>query len=272
MAIAFEKWHGLGNDFVLMARDALADEDACALALRVCDRRRGVGADGLLLVDRRSRAMVVFNADGSRPEMCGNGLRCAAASIAAFETAGEGGWSATFATDAGARHTEVRPTELAQTWEVAVEMGQGRGGLPTGTPATLAAEGFGAGHVVDVGNPHWLFIGGPAERERLLEAGGELERHPAFPSRTNVEVLEPVEDGSWRLTVWERGCGPTQACGTAACAAGWLLAHLGHVGWGEPVVIRLPGGPLEIVPRDSGITMTGPAVRVFTGTWVGSDG
>lgn len=258
---AFEKWEGLGNDFVLVEDDAAAWPDETVRA--VCDRRRGVGADGVLFVHRGSPGvlprMVVRNADGSRPEMCGNGLRCVAGYLASRVKKAAG--VMTIATDAGPRRCDV--TGSGGRFDVSVEMG------PARIDGQLAVPIDGRVHVftfADVGNPHAITFE-PYEEAEIDRVGPRAATHPE--GGTNVEFCRVVKDDDPRVdvVVWERGVGRTLACGTGACAVASAACAAGHFAYGAPVRVRLPGGDLIITiePGTWDATMRGPARRVFTG-------
>jgi len=256
--LRFEKYEGLGNDFVIVdaqTEDAVTPEQAAQL----CDRRFGVGADGVILVlparaagcDARMR---VLNADGSIPEMCGNGIRCVALHVAAARRAGAG--VVRVDTDAGERACDVDPDGT-----VTVDMGVVR---VLGDRA-LDVEGRGVVlALADAGNPHAVLFGS-FDRSDVEHLGPRIATHPAFPRGTNVEFACVVGDGI-DLVVWERGVGITMACGTGACATAAVARDKGLVDRGEPITVRLPGGPLEITLADDGrATMRGPARRVYSG-------
>ncbi len=254
MRVRFEKWEGLGNDFVLL-RDTGAVLDDGAVR-RLCDRRFGVGADGVLLVEAGAHGpprMIVRNADGSRPEMCGNGLRCVAGHL--LQEAG----TLVVATDAGERACEVRRTGDDGV-EVSVDMGVARAG------ADLVASFGGREHrfaTIDMGNPHAITFE-PFD-EGLVDALGPLVA--ALPSGgTNVEFCRGAAGGI-SVVVWERGVGRTLACGTGACAVAAAACDAGRASFGVPVAVSLPGGALEITvaPGTRAVRMRGPARRVFSG-------
>lgn len=282
--IPFEKWHGLGNDFVVVRAEDLPSAPVDYAAW--CDRHRGIGADGVLVVSERATGegldMVVHNADGSVPEICGNGIRCAVLSWARRRGLERG--NVEVGTGAGPRMCRF------ERGEVEVEMGRAR--LAPVEPAVLLpdADWVGEpGHVrsaaVDMGNPHLVLFGawpGP------IDAGvaARLEHHEAFPARANVSFVRPDavsepgggegEGGAAGLDVrvWERGVGFTDACGTAACASAAAAVAAGMVATGAPVPVRLPGGTLTITIRDpagdgtdgGAVCMRGPAIHVFDGT------
>ena len=204
MTMAFVKYEGLGNDFVVVAAppDALSPDDA----RRICDRHFGVGADGVLIVapptDGGVARMIVLNADGSRPEMCGNGLRCVAAFV------GHGSPDAAFVveTDAGPKRctvegglVEIEMGFARELGSVVVEIG--------GETLSLAN--------ISMGNPHAITFD---PFPRFLELGLAVATHSVFPSGTNFEVSCQTGPREIDLVVWERGVGLTLACGTGACA------------------------------------------------------
>lgn len=276
-AVSFTKVEGLGNDFILLDRLEHAGEasaQAVAWAIRMaptlCDRRTGIGADGILVVGAGAQAdtlasMIVVNADGSRPEMCGNGLRCVAAFLAArFDTA-----HFRVHTDAGARECTV-VERRGNASRIRVDMGPAR---PLGKH-TLASGGGRSFIGFSMGNPHAVcFVGEDEEPETLARHHGPaIERDPAYqPHRTNVEFAR-VDAGAITLWVWERGVGITQACGTGACATAAAAVAEGLLPADEAIDVRLPGGSLQIeIPSDAnqGVRMTGPCRHVFSGVvWV----
>ncbi len=284
MAERFFKYHGLGNDFVLLdRRESAADIDA-PKAIQLCDRHLGIGADGVLVLlpSRRARArMVVHNADGSIAEMCGNGIRCAAQYLAA--RAGPSGGELSRPREDGAERVEIetgagllsclihragRPVP-----EVEVSMGSAQlldPSLPsakTGKPfANQALAGFPGlrGTAVSIGNPHLVLFDSPLDQAPTL--GPLIERHSAFPNRTNVEFAR-IEPDHVQILVWERGVGLTQACGTGACAVVAAGVHEGRLAPDRWHQVRLPGGSLHIrASADlSSLQMRGPVSFVFEG-------
>lgn len=252
----FSKYQGTGNDFVLFDGEAALSFDV-GTAPALCDRHRGVGADGVLLVlppqsPGAIARMRVLNADGSEPEMCGNGLRCVALSL--------GVGTFVIDTGAGARSCVVEADKDGA--QITIDMGVVRWlesrtfDLPAG-PLTAS--------LVDAGNPHAVTFD-PIPADQRARIGELLERHPAFPNRTNVEFARVV-GSRIELVVWERGVGFTLACGTGACATVVSAWQLGLVS-APRVHVDLPGGALTIERAKGGhVSMTGPARRVFTGTW-----
>lgn len=259
--LSFEKYQGIGNDFVLI--DARPGDALRPLASRLCDRHFGVGADGLLLVfppDEAAHAarMRVVNADGSVPEMCGNGLRCVALHVA--RTLARETGTFVIETDAGPRACDV--SDEAERGVVTVDMGpillQGERSLVVAG----ASHGFA---IASAGNPHAVTYE-PASREEIRSLGPAVATHEAFADGTNVEFAS-LRSGGIDLVVWERGVGLTLACGTGACAAVAVACSRGLVPWDTPVRVSLPGGELAITVRrnDGHALLRGTAKHVFSG-------
>jgi len=260
--LRFAKYEGLGNDFLVVDTSDEALLDA-AQVVKLCDRHFGVGGDGVLFVgppkSLGARAtMTVLNADGSRPEMCGNGLRCVALHLALQDRAQ--GVSLIVDTDAGPRLVAVE--RVAQTGSISVGMGRG---VPEGELKYRFGQvelGFSR---VSMGNPHAVaFDSGLGERA-LDEFAPGLSAQ--FPAGSNIELVTTRGERQLDLLVWERGVGRTLACGTGACAVVVAAARQGRVPFDSEVEVRLPGGPLHIsVARETlEVTMRGPARRVFSG-------
>lgn len=259
--LPFEKWEGLGNDFVVLSSPVLNAE----VVRELCDRHRGIGADGILFVEETGdhAKMIVLNADGSRPEMCGNGLRC----VAAFLAEKRGLEEAEFvvATDAGDKRCAVKRNDDG-LYDVTVDMGYAKQGLEYVVAAGGKQIRF---TTIDVGNPHAISFA-PFTQEDVDQIGPIAAT--GKQGGTNVEfcrVLEGQEQQNTKIevVVWERGVGRTLACGTGACAVAAAACEAGMAAFGEPMKIVLPGGPLEItVDERRALRMKGPARRVFRGT------
>jgi diaminopimelate epimerase len=259
--VQFFKYEGLGNDFIVVDApdEARVDPDK---ARTLCDRRFGIGADGVLLVlparDGSDVRMRVINADGSIPENCGNGIRCVALHVARGRGIARG--SVRVDTDAGASACAVE--DEAGEGIITVDMGVmrviGERSLDVdGKRVTLT--------VADAGNPHAILFGAFA-RGDVDYLGPRLATHPEFPRGTNVEFTR-VDGGSIDLVVWERGVGVTMACGTGACATAAVACAKGLAPRGTPIAIRLPGGRLDVtIDAANRATMRGPARRVYSGT------
>jgi len=274
--LLFWKGQGLGNDFIIAHDYRLkASEEALPrLAMRWCDRRTGIGADGLLLIgpsDKADYKMRLINADGSEAEMCGNGIRCVAR--LAFET-GIAAREQTVETLAGLMKPRVNVVE-GQVVSVTVDMGAPhlrRREIPMAGPDTetvvqepLAVNGRELDiTVVSMGNPHVVVFGQSWDREQVRDLGSRIERLPVFPARTNVQFTEVLRRNELRVSSWERGAGATRACGTGACAA-VVAAHM--AGFADRrASVHLPGGTLAIEWTEAGpVLMTGPAEIVYTG-------
>lgn len=274
--ITLTKHHGLGNDFLVTSDEIVDGPDT---ARQLCDRRRGIGADGLLLLGRPAAGavvgaepdcsepatltMVLFNADGSRAEMSGNGIRCLAQ--AAYRRDGHAD-RATYlvVTDGGVRRVVVTPTDDATTVWVDVEMGRV---TPLEEPAGWAGIGVDPMRPVmhlSLGNPHTVVAVDDVAAVALRELG---ERVP----HVNLEIVESgPERHEVTMRVHERGAGITEACGTGACATGWAARHWGLV---DPelqeIMVRMPGGGARVrfdAPRAGEVTLIGPATYVGTVT------
>lgn len=280
--IPFTKMHGLGNDFLVIgALDGLPlpERELPSLARKVCDRHLGVGADGVLWILPSQRAdfqMRLFNPDGSEAEMCGNGIRCAVKWF--YDRDYAKGETITVETKAGVKTVWVE-AEGAIVKEVTVEMGEpifDPKFVPTNLGDKEAVEvplSLGGGKeafvvtAVSLGNPHCVVFTGNVEAIPIESIGPELERHPAFPRRTNVEFVQVISPKELLVRVWERGAGLTLACGTGACAA--LAAGVKTGRTGKAVTVHLPGGALRLEWRGDGpIYMTGPAEEVFWGEFL----
>ncbi len=261
------KAHAFGNDFLLVhARDVDGVADRPSLARAVCDRHRGIGADGLMIFDSgdRSATMTLLNADGSRSEVSGNGVRCLAAWIASTQKID--------------RHASVRvETEAGvKTLELLDEHG-GRFTFRAamGEPEAIAQELIDVrGERVEaitlrVGNPQCVVIGEVSEA-RLHSVASALAVHPRFREGTNVELASVVAPDHVRILIWERGVGPTEASGTGACAA--AVAAIRFAGAARDVQVESPGGTQRVEWRDDGLFLTGWAEIISEGRWLGPGG
>ncbi|WNG28681.1 diaminopimelate epimerase [Cystobacter fuscus] len=269
----FHKYHGLGNDFIVLDRRQTGVDVDAQTAQWLCDRRLGIGADGVLSLlpsETGMARMVVHNSDGSIAEMCGNGLRCAVKYL--VDNSGEKPERIDVETGAGLLAC-VPGYGADGVAQVEISMGPARlvePNLPSGSTQRpfldepVPGHAGLRGHAISMGNPHLVLLDQPLETASRL--GPVLERHPDFPERTNVEFVRVDADGL-TVVVWERGCGLTQACGTGACAAAVaavLAKRRPAEDWSR---VRLPGGDLFIwVASDlSDIRLRGPASFVFTG-------
>lgn len=276
MGIEFTKYHGLGNDFILIdnraSRELLVTPDQ---AVKMCDRHFGIGADGVIFalpgVDGTDYEMRIINSDGSEPEMCGNGIRCFAQFVANLEGKSLDSGEYRIHTLAG-----VMMPKLASNGQVTVDMGKPQL-MAKEIPTTLAAAEEKvinqplevAGKTWDVtcvsmGNPHCITFVEDVAAIALEQIGPKFEHHSAFPQRTNTEFIQVVRPDYLKMRVWERGAGITLACGTGACAtvvAGVLTGKSDRT-----CTVELPGGCLQIHwSEDLRVYMTGPAEQAFTG-------
>ena len=270
----FTKYTGLGNDFIFLdGPAALSVKDPAALARRWCNRRTGIGADGLVLLLPSQTAdirMRIINSDGSEAEMCGNASRCVPLHLRKRGLTQKK--QITLETLAGLIKTEVLDEQKGL---VRVNMGVPRtlrGEIPMeGAPQSTAlnavikigsAEHMGTG--VSMGNPHFVMLVDDVENAPVAEVGPLVETNPAFPQKTNVEFAQVLNKNTVRMRVWERGAGITHACGTGACAT--AVACMLNKLTGPRVTVILDGGELVIEwPDGQEIFMTGHAQEVFEG-------
>jgi diaminopimelate epimerase len=279
MVIEFTKYHGLGNDFILIDnRHSPVPILTPQTAIGLCDRHFGIGADGVIFAlpgePEADYTMRIFNSDGSEPEMCGNGIRCLAQFLADLEGANKIGKSYKIKTLAGL----IIP-KLAGPNQITVDMGQPQllaEQIPTtlGTAAEQViehplsvAEQTWQVTAVSMGNPHCITFVDCVDELPLAVLGPQFEHHPVFPQRTNTEFIEVVRRDYLKMRVWERGAGITLACGTGACAsvvAGVLTDRCDRV-----CTVELPGGCLQIEwdATSQHLYMTGPAEAVFAGKY-----
>ncbi len=261
------KHHGLANDFLVALDEVNGVGPAIdgETARRLCDRRTGIGADGLIhgalpeggAADAADVVMHLFNADGSRAEMSGNGIRCLGQAVVLAREVGDA--VLRVRTDAGLRVLHVHETPQRHLARVRVEMGPAGAGPHVPEPLHEQLEGRYA--TVDLGNPHLVLeVADPGEVDLGTE-GAWLEQQ--FPGGINVEVVAAAGPDTIALRVWERGVGLTQACGTGACAAAVAARDWGLVG--DRVVVEMPGGSAEVELDPSGeVVLVGPAQHVAT--------
>ena len=268
----FAKYQGLGNDFIVVEQARFPALSA-GLAEQLCDRRFGVGADGVLLTGVRDGKpfMHVINADGSTPEMCGNGLRCVALYLFARGLVTEPRF--TVETDAGPHGVKLSARSHVTEVEVAMRPSSlqasdvfqaPRSDRYIEQPLELDGEALRV-TAVSMGNPHLVTFDDVHGREALL--GPRVEKDPRLKNGANVGFARLRAPGTLDLRVWERGVGFTLACGTGACAAAVAAVETGRAARHEPLTVHLPGGPLTIRVGDAGapIAMTGPAAHVYDG-------
>jgi diaminopimelate epimerase len=274
----FTKMQAAGNDYVYVDCFNQRVDDPAALARAVSDRHFGIGADGLILVTVSSSAdvgMRMFNSDGSEGGMCGNGVRCLAKY--AYEHGLCRGTSVRVATAAGPRTVELALDTAGKVASATVDMGEpvfDAAAIGLNTPDEKLVDyplATSAGRVkitcVSMGNPHVVIYEEPAGACDLERLGPELQAHELFPDGVNVHVVNVRASDAADVRTWERGSGPTLACGTGAaavCAAGALLGRTDR-----RLAVRMPGGTIDVDWRqqDNHIYIAGPVVEVFTGDW-----
>ncbi len=250
----FTKMHGSGNDFILIDNlsGSLNRFDFVSFAKKYCSRNFGIGADGVLVASKSKKAdagMRVINPDGSEAEMCGNGIRCFAKYLIDEGIARS---PVKIQTPAGIKAVE----KIGRNYRVDM-------GAPKVASAAKAVNGFKA-TLVDVGNPHAVIFVGDFDFD-WKAAGAEIEKNKMFPNRTNVEFVKVISKKELEVKVWERGAGPTLACGTGACAS--LAASVAGKKSGRKATLRLPGGSLDIeLAKGNHVYLTGPAETVFSGS------
>lgn len=262
--------HGLGNDYVYVDcfRPAIAaivgNTDVAALARRVSDRHRGIGADGLVLIQPSQKAdagMRIFNADGSEAQMCGNAIRCVGKYLYESRLCHRTHMQIETLSGIRALELDVMNDEVLQ---VTVEMG-----LPIVKTDTLDMDNMMVPFVsVNMGNPHAVFFRETGiSDEELHHLGKAISAHTHFPEGTNVEFVSVSNQSELDMRVWERGSGETMACGTGACAA--TVAAIWQGLTAREVTVHLPGGDLDIhwETKSSPVYMTGAATEVFHGDY-----
>lgn len=278
MTIEFTKYHGLGNDFILVDNRAAVEPLLTPeQAVKMCDRHFGIGADGVIFAlpgqAGTDYTMRIFNSDGSEPEMCGNGIRCLGRFLADLETADAGASRAQYQihTLAG-----IMTPKLEENGQVTVDMGEPRllaGEIPTtlvaadqkvvNQPLEVAGKTWDV-TCVSMGNPHCITFVEDVAAIALEQLGPQFENHAVFPQRINTEFIQVVRSDYLKMRVWERGAGITLACGTGACAV--LVAGVLTGKCDRRATIELPGGSLAIEwATDNRLYMTGSAEKVFTG-------
>lgn len=273
MVIQFTKMHGLGNDFAVIDLTKAGGTITSAQAQQIADRRRGVGCDQVLVMEKSVNPkadffMRIYNPDGSEAGACGNGSRC----VAALYMKQNGADHCVIETVSG-----LLPSRIVAGGMIEVNMGEPRTkwqDIPLSQECDTLNLGILHGRqtmtepvAVNVGNPHTIFFVEDVARVELERLGPEVENHVLFPQRTNVEFAQIISPEKIRVRVWERGTGVTQACGSGACATIVAAARRGLTGRKAEVI--LDGGSLFMEWRadDNHILMTGPATEVYQGVF-----
>jgi diaminopimelate epimerase len=260
--IRFAKAHAYGNDFLYVEAGHVRGAAFDALAREMCDRHAGIGADGLIVYEHSDgdASMRLFNADGSRAEVSGNGVRALGALLLEGEVATKA--ELTVHTEGGVKRlSRVRRDGTRQTFRAAM-------GAPAGLRQIAIDAGGEALSVVtlNMGNPQCVLLGSLPDQERFRRLGAALERHPVFPEGTNVEFADVERPNHVRILIWERGVGPTSSSGTGSCAA--LVAASAFGGAAREAEVAAPGGTQWVEWRADEVWLTGWAEVVCTGEWL----
>ena len=278
----FTKMHGLGNDYVYVNGFEEKVPNPEKTAQYVSDRHFGVGSDGLILINPSDKAdceMEMYNADGSRGEMCGNGIRCVAKYVydhgmTNMTTIRIETLSGIKTIDLTVKDGKVRLANVDMGMPVLLSQGVNRELTPEVRKEIADSEIWEVLDVQDkemsmihisMGNPHAVFFVDDVDNIEIEKIGPAIETHPRFPDRTNVEFVQIVDESHVKMRVWERGAGETMACGTGACAVAVACRLAGYSQ--DKVDVRLLGGTLTIFwnPDNGHVEMCGPATEVFTG-------
>lgn len=273
----FTKMQGLGNDYVYVNGFEEKIENPSALAIKVSDRHFGIGSDGLILINPSPTAdfeMEMYNADGSRGEMCGNGIRCVAKYVYDYGLTDK--TQISVETLGGTKYLELS-VEKGKVVQVRVDMGSpelkpekipivAKGDTVINMPIEVDGQQYKMTGV-SMGNPHAVIYMDDMAQLDIERIGPEFEHHERFPSRINTEFVKVIDQNTVQMRVWERGSGETLACGTGACAVAVACVLNGLTE--DEVTVRLLGGDLFIKwDRDRNtVYMTGPAEVVFDGEW-----
>ena len=274
----FTKMHGIANDYIYVNCFEEQVDDPNALSVRLSDRRRSIGGDGVILICPSEVAdfrMRMFNADGSEGKMCGNGTRCIGKYV--YDKGLTEKTTVTLETLAGIKTLELHVTDGKVT-SVTVDMGEADfvpENIPViypeaemiNAPIDVAGKAWNL-TAVSMGNPHCvIFTDEDISALPLEKIGPEFENNPIFPDRVNTEFVNIIDPTTLSMRVWERGSGETMACGTGACAVAAAAVKNGISPAGEKIAVKLLGGDLEIIcGEDYSISMTGPAEIAFEGT------
>ena len=271
----FTKMHGIGNDYVYMDCTKERLENPGEIARLVSDRHKGIGSDGLILIQSSDEAdfeMAIYNADGSYGKMCGNGIRCVAKYV--YDNGLTDKTEISVISGGAVKYLKLT-VENGKVKKVRVNMGE-----PILKPSEIPVVGDGDKLVavpivvdnqvyemtcVSMGNPHAVVFLDDVENLKIEEIGPRFEQHERFPDRVNTEFVERIDRKNLKMRVWERGSGETMACGTGACATAVAAILNGYAE--RDVTVHLLGGDLEIRwdETDNCVYMTGPAATVFTG-------
>ena len=275
--LRFTKMHGISNDYVYISTFDQPEEDWEQLAIRLSDRRTGIGGDGIILVcpsEVADAKMRIFNADGSEGKMCGNGIRCVGKFVYDKGLVPADKTTVTIDTLSGIKTLELTVRD-GKVQSARVDMGAAilnpaaipvkyEGETMINVPLEVDGKTWNV-TAVSMGNPHCVTFVDDVDSLELEKLGPHFENHPAFPERVNTEFVRVIDDHTLQMRVWERGSGETWACGTGACATAVAACLNGYCKKGDDITVRLRGGDLVIRYTDDTVIMTGPASTVFEG-------
>lgn len=276
MKIKFTKMHGCGNDYVYINCFDRVIDNPQKLSMILSDRRYGIGGDGIILIcasDKADAKMRIFNKDGSEGKMCGNGIRCVTkylwdsgkvkskenikietlSGVKTLEILSDSGNESVIKVDMGKADLNSRNIPMIFEKEKVIN-----------EPITVNTENYNI-TCVSMGNPHCVIFCDEVYSAKVKEIGSKLSSHRIFPEGVNVEFVSKSDSSNLIMRVWERGSGETLACGSGACASVVAAAENGLCKKGEDITVHLRGGKLVVNYSDSGVFLTGNAVKVFEG-------
>ncbi len=266
--IHFTKMHGLGNDYLLINcidnKNIIEEQNIPPIARYLCNRHFGVGADGIILINKSNIAdfkMNIYNQDGTEAEMCGNGIRCFAKYI--YDNRLTEKKEIRIETLAGIKNAFIRKSKINNDIrEITIDMGKAK--YEQQLDLKILEKELEV-YCISMGNPHAIVFCEDVEKVPISEIGSLIENDEHFPQKTNVEFIQVLGNSSIKMRVWERGVGETYACGTGACAVATLCHKLNFTK--SDVTVYLKGGELkiEIDEANQEIYMTGIATKVFDG-------
>ncbi len=277
MKLSFTKMHGCGNDYIYFNAFTQSIDNPEALSIRLSQRRKSIGGDGIILVcpsDRADAKMRIFNQDGSEAKMCGNGVRCVAKFV--VDQGLVPGDRETVAIDTLSGVKQIRLLrENGQVVGATVDMAQAiltpkeipvllEGERVIGRPVEIGGKTWDV-TCVSMGNPHCVVFVKDVDSLNLEELGPCFEKNPIFPEQVNTEFIRVLDPHTLQMRVWERGSGETWACGTGACAAAVAAVENGYCPKNEDITVHLVGGDLVIRYTEETVYMTGEAVTAFEG-------
>lgn len=277
MKLSFTKMHGCGNDYIYFNAFTQSIDNPEALSIRLSQRRKSIGGDGIILVcpsDKADAKMRIFNQDGSEAKMCGNGVRCVAKFV--VDQGLVTGDRETVAIDTLSGVKQIRLLrENGQVVGATVDMAQAiltpkeipvllDGDRVIGRPVEIGGKTWDI-TCVSMGNPHCVVFVKDVDSLNLEELGPCFEKNPIFPEQVNTEFIRVLDPHTLQMRVWERGSGETWACGTGACAAAVAAVENGYCPKNEDITVHLVGGDLVIRYTEETVYMTGEAVTAFEG-------